>query len=72
MALKENQVKRWKFGTGMKVHPLVDAACCLANGNKLPDGSPMFDVETHFDSWVRIHVREKLEVQTNPTNQKKK
>lgn len=57
----EHAPKRLIFGKPMRIHPLVDAACCIVNDNKLPDGTEMFDVESHFFNWVRVYVRERLE-----------
>lgn len=57
----EHAPKRLIFGKPMRIYPLVDAACCIANDNEFSDGTEMFDVETHFYNWVRVYVRERLE-----------
>lgn len=62
--MAEHKPRIWKFGTDQKINPLVDAACCLANNNKLPNGEPMFDIETHFDSWMVKYVRDEIEKRT--------
>lgn len=45
------------------IDTLVEAACCIAAGNKMPSGEPMFDLDKRFGGWVKEYVKERLILQ---------
>ncbi len=41
---------------------LVDAACCIGTNNKTWDGKRLFDIETRFYGWIKVFVKNKLNI----------